>query len=702
MKKTFKYLIPTILASGMLFGCATNTPSGPVDTTVHVTGISLDCTSKAVTVGDSFTLKATVAPNDATNKDVTWSSSNDTFATVSEAGVVSALKDGTVNITATTVDGGFTATCAVTVNPKVETKIKAYIHDPRGLIKEIAEKNSRNDYVVVTDKAVEDGVTYYNLTSGRDVRVKLATNGYIVPTALEINGEEHAIKDGYVNFTADPGDYDFLSLTPKYRDDTPITKDYALVIENTGHLTLKTYSDADCKTETNSANQGDVIYVKAISGSDDYFCREVSYKRITNDTGNIDTATAQYDANSDVFSFTVPYSYDKKITITATEGNASLLKDNKVVGEYLTVWLTQATFEINNFESNKNIFVNKDGSIVRYKADGTVGSSTQVISFTSTTLKTENYSDLLYGDKYILVGDDFKSPFNNYDSFGVKKSDASDSDSDYSVSGERFTLNGNKYTLIQVFFKDKNYSNFLLNYTTKVIYEDVAVDILLGDKVNDEKTMYVVSKDDSALISVSYYGDGGYSNRISMESPLGKYVNGENVLLIANSGYSYYNGVGYVSSINNSTITLSNSKKRIVLEINTDTKEFTVTSETDITSSIPNLRGLSFKGTYIDLSYEPCKTGISITFNEYENDNEIIATMQEDSYSAKYWAKFTVSYDLDTNIITLTLFEQKYNWPSIGQKTRAQMSEGKMVILDQYYNTMDTRNSVLTCAGFHL
>ena len=87
--------------------------------TVPVTGVSLNKDSLALGVGDSETLTATVKPEDATNKAVTWASSNSTVATVDQNGVVTAVAPGTATITVTTVDGGFTATCAVTVRPDI-------------------------------------------------------------------------------------------------------------------------------------------------------------------------------------------------------------------------------------------------------------------------------------------------------------------------------------------------------------------------------------------------------------------------------------------------------------------------------------------------------------------------------------------------------------------------------------------------------
>ena len=83
---------------------------------VPVTGVSLDESSITLDVGGNQTLTATVTPENATNKKVRWSSDNEAVATVSEDGVVTAVAGGTAVITATTLDGLFTASCTVTVN----------------------------------------------------------------------------------------------------------------------------------------------------------------------------------------------------------------------------------------------------------------------------------------------------------------------------------------------------------------------------------------------------------------------------------------------------------------------------------------------------------------------------------------------------------------------------------------------------------
>ena len=84
---------------------------------INVTGVSLDKTTLTLTEEETYSLTAIVAPANATDKSVTWSSSNTAVATVSDSGVVTAVKAGSATITVTTIDGGKKATCAVTVNP---------------------------------------------------------------------------------------------------------------------------------------------------------------------------------------------------------------------------------------------------------------------------------------------------------------------------------------------------------------------------------------------------------------------------------------------------------------------------------------------------------------------------------------------------------------------------------------------------------
>ncbi len=86
-----------------------------------VTGVTLNKTTLTLIVNAEETLIATVIPADATNTAVTWSSSNNAIASVDATGKVTGKTAGTAIITVETVDGNFTATCTVTVEPKDKT-----------------------------------------------------------------------------------------------------------------------------------------------------------------------------------------------------------------------------------------------------------------------------------------------------------------------------------------------------------------------------------------------------------------------------------------------------------------------------------------------------------------------------------------------------------------------------------------------------
>ena len=84
---------------------------------ISVSGVSVNPTSLDLEVGQTGTVTATVAPSNATNKKVTWSTGNSSIATVNN-GVVTAVGQGETSITVTTTDGGFVANCVVRVTPK--------------------------------------------------------------------------------------------------------------------------------------------------------------------------------------------------------------------------------------------------------------------------------------------------------------------------------------------------------------------------------------------------------------------------------------------------------------------------------------------------------------------------------------------------------------------------------------------------------
>lgn len=101
--------LPTDISSTVTFSITEPSSNVPV------TGVTLNKRELSLGVNDNETLTANVAPNNATNKTVTWSTSNGAVATVTDEGVVTAVSAGTATITATTNDGSHTDSCVVTV-----------------------------------------------------------------------------------------------------------------------------------------------------------------------------------------------------------------------------------------------------------------------------------------------------------------------------------------------------------------------------------------------------------------------------------------------------------------------------------------------------------------------------------------------------------------------------------------------------------
>lgn len=134
---TASYSVPTTEQDITYYYCVATNSQGSVTSTiaevtvtapVRATGVILDKESASVKQGKNLTLTATVEPEDAANKNVTWSSSDPSVATVS-GGVVTGVATGNAKITVTTEDGKYTASCTVTVTTSLPPRLIADFND---------------------------------------------------------------------------------------------------------------------------------------------------------------------------------------------------------------------------------------------------------------------------------------------------------------------------------------------------------------------------------------------------------------------------------------------------------------------------------------------------------------------------------------------------------------------------------------------
>ena len=119
--------------------------------TVHVTGVSVSPATASVEAGDTTALTATVTPSNASDTSVSWSSSNTSIATVDSSGIVTGVGAGSATITATTTDGGYTASSIVTVTQPVMEEYTVATSFEVGKQYLIANGNTGTVYVMTSE-----------------------------------------------------------------------------------------------------------------------------------------------------------------------------------------------------------------------------------------------------------------------------------------------------------------------------------------------------------------------------------------------------------------------------------------------------------------------------------------------------------------------------------------------------------------------
>ena len=221
-----------------------------VERVVHVAGVELDQTEVTIANDASFQLTATVLPAEANNKSVSWESNHPEIATVSDAGLVTAVAPGEAIITVTTADGSMQAACNVTV--------------------------ASYDFAlntICTDQTIA-------LLAGKTVRRVLAKDRYLYvlavdaqkePSLYRINTRTDAVTTLPTDFCS-VVDADGLKLS-----DIALTSDGVLVgcnkehcsysTDYSGHNSFKAYK----WTETDGVFSGSVWFTKATTATSGNF-----------------------------------------------------------------------------------------------------------------------------------------------------------------------------------------------------------------------------------------------------------------------------------------------------------------------------------------------------------------------------------------------------------------------------------------------
>lgn len=240
-------------------------------TTTSVTGVTLNNDTLTMNkIGGTYTLGYTITPSNATNKNVTWSTSVPTVASVNN-GIVTANANGTTVITIRTIDGGYTDTCTVTVN---DTSHVEGGGDDRLFIPDIASYGIRNDGT--NSEATTNGLNrlFTDLNANKKTNVKLPTGTYAINPNISLTPKS--------NLTLDLN-------TSKLKIDANANNGSTMIyLKEVENLTLKNgtiegdrydhdYSTYDANTTSHEFNVG----IKIDQGSKNINIDNVKFTKIT-------------------------------------------------------------------------------------------------------------------------------------------------------------------------------------------------------------------------------------------------------------------------------------------------------------------------------------------------------------------------------------------------------------------------------------
>jgi len=305
---------------------------------VPVTGVTLNHSALTLTAGNTTVLTAEVTPDNATNKNVTWSSGNTNVATVSD-GVVTAHAPGTVVITVTTVDGNKTATCVVTVQAASvpvtgvtlnHSTLTLIIGNTEILTATVTPSNATNPAVTWsssnTNVATVSGGTVTALAVGTaTITVTTVDGGKTATCAVTVNKKTGATVTA-PTVSGSPTNSSISVNAVSLQTATGQSIEYAILTVNNGSP-----STWQSSTSFTGLNSGTTYYVYARSKEDtDYYAGALSVSAGIATTVPVTNVTLNKDAliltigNTEILTATVTPSNATNPAVTWSSSNTNV------------------------------------------------------------------------------------------------------------------------------------------------------------------------------------------------------------------------------------------------------------------------------------------------------------------------------------------------------------------------------------------
>ena len=273
--KIIRTLLPTLVAL-VLVSCGKESPepSPKPSGEVKVTGVSLNKTEITLTEGDIETLTATVTPDNATNKTVSWSSSNTAIATVQD-GKVTAITQGIANIIAKA--GDKQATCKITVNKNVvvvtgvsldKTELTLLVGQTQTLVATVVPENA-TDKTVTWESSAKDVVSVEN---GQVTALKVGTSTITAKAGDKQANCTVTVSQGTLEFALSSTDAAILKAAGGSSEATITTSDSWTATSSESWLTIHPVSGSAGKTtltlntSQNTGNQNRTAQINVTMG----------------------------------------------------------------------------------------------------------------------------------------------------------------------------------------------------------------------------------------------------------------------------------------------------------------------------------------------------------------------------------------------------------------------------------------------------
>ncbi len=333
MKKLLSSLVLAIL--GLIFGLS-SCEKAPEE--IPVSSVSLNQPTAEMVIGETVQLSATVLPSNATEKTLSWASSKQSVATVSNNGLVTAMAEGTSTITVSA--GDKSASCSVTVEKKVipvtsvslnkteltlveggEETLVATVKPDDATDKTVTWKSSDEAVVTVKDGKVtakKEGTATVTASAGdKSASCAVTVEKKVVPvTSVSLNKTELTLVEGgeeTLVATVKPDDATDKTVTWKSSDETVVTvKDGKVTAKKAGTVTVTASAgdkSASCEVTVKKASQGNNIAFA--------------------DSGIKAKLVAAFDTNNDG-----EISYEEAAAVTSLDGVFSAIKTYKSFDEF--------------------------------------------------------------------------------------------------------------------------------------------------------------------------------------------------------------------------------------------------------------------------------------------------------------------------------------------------------------------------------